>query len=1299
VKLNKTLILHGKTIVMMRIFSFAGCLLLLLIVKVSPGQTEADKSATLKYDLSKDPVLYTVGYAHLDTQWRWDYETTINEYLKNTLDDNFLRLEKYKSFVFTFSGARRYKMMKEYYPEKFEKLKKYVNQGRWFVGGSSVDECDVNVPSPESVIRQVLYGNGYFRAEFGKESVDFLLPDCFGFQAHLPSVLAHAGLKGFSTQKLSWGSASGIPFDIGTWNGTDGNGIIAALNATDYGGAVSKRLDTSFYWVNRVMDNGRKYGVFADYRYYGVGDEGGAPREDDVKNAIGSIDQPGGKINIYLCSSDQLFRDLTNDQKNKLPTYTGDLLLTEHSSGSLTSQAYMKRWNRKNEQLAIATESIAVMADWLGGLKYPFRTLNEAWWLVLGSQMHDILPGTSIPKAYEYAWNDEVLAMNKFSAGLESSAGAVIRAMDTRGKGTTVVVYNPLAINRKDVAEVELFYPGGAPKAVKVFDAANLELPVQILTATKESIKFCFLCSIPSMGLACYDVQPANDAAAAKTTLSVTDNSIDNEFLKITINAAGDISSILDKKLGKEVLSAPSRLEFQKEHPAYWPAWNMDWNDRKKPPVAYVGGPATITVVEKGPVRATIKIERSALNSVFTQYVQLAAGKENVIVRNNIMWQSQGVSLKASFPLIASNSVATYNLGLGTEERSNNNEKKYEVPSREWFDVTDKSGYIGVTIFEDCKFGSDKPNDRTVRLTMLYTPSTNFCHDQATQDWGIHEITYGIYSHKGDWRTGLSEWQGRSLNQPLRAFQASQHAGTLGKSFSFAQVSVPQVDIRTIKKAENGKDMVIRLQELIGMDIQNVVVTMASKIVKAWEIDGQERLVGEAIIKNGKLLIDMKKFAIRSFAIQLAPPAEIQAEPTSFPLPLVYDQDVVSAAKNRKNGSFEDNKISLPAELFPETLIVDGVQFNFGPKADGKNNVLTCKGQKITLPKTGNFNHIYILAAALTDTTGVFKVGGIKSSKRIQAYRGNIGQFDNRIWDKFGRITGLQKGFIKRDEVAWFSSRLYHDTVTLPYQYGYIFKYKLDGGPASEILQLPDNQSIKIFAISLANNLSDQLQPVQLMYDDFSNRPLLSLRLAKSYVNENMAPAAMITVHADRNPTRLPAKLTMKDYADIHQPNGVTANYYFNDADSALNMPSIADGMSVPAINDGMYDLLPGDSLSDKWSEKGEGRVAMDLQKEIELDSLHIFTGQNTMRGGQSFSMWGATGDKLPSVKGDPVSSGWNFIAMAPPEDIWGNRRALYTVIPLPEKSKQYRYLLWVSEATPHGPYYFREVDVFEKQK
>jgi alpha-mannosidase len=1274
-------------------------LIWLLSIKGLQAQTDVKSNAPPRYDLSKDPVLYTVGYAHLDTQWRWDYQETVNDFIKATLDDNFRLLDKYKGYVFNFSGARRYKMMKDYYPERYEKLKKFISQGRWFVAGSSVDECDVNVPSPESVIRQVLYGNNYFRGEFGKESVDFMLPDCFGFQAHVPSVLSHCGIKGFSTQKLSWGSANGIPFGIGNWNGPDGKGLVAALDATSYVGTIEPGLDTAKYWVDRVMSNGKKYGVFADFRYYGTGDEGGAPAESSIKNGVASAANPDGKIHVYLSSSDQLFRDLKQEEKDRLPSYSGDLLLTQHSAGSLTSQAYMKRWNRKNELLAQAAEPLAVAADWLGGLNYPKDILNQAWWLVLGSQMHDILPGTSIPKAYEFAWNDEVLAMNLFANQLLSSAGVVIRAMDTRTTGKAVVVYNPLPFQREDVVEADISYPEGAPEFISVLDPDSKERPFQVLSKTKNSLKILFQANLPSMGLTCFDVQTIKNAGADKNTLVTGKNFLENEYYKVVINVNGDVSSIIDKKQNKELLSAPARMEFLKEHPEYWPAWNMDWNDRKNPPVGFVDGSPKITLVEKGPVRVAFLVERSGRNSNFVQYIRLSAGEagKRIEFSNQVDWQSKGVSLKASFPLTASNDMATYNLGLGTVERATNEEKKYEVPSREWFDLTDKSGNFGVTLLEDSKFGSDKPNDKTLRLTLLYTPVTNFYHDQSTQDWGSHEFTYGLYSHKGDWRTGKSELQARSLNQPLKAFQVSNHPGFLGKNFSILQINTPQVDVRAIKKSESGKEIIIRLQELFGKDAAKAEVSMAGKIIKAYEVDGQERKIGDATIVNGKLIVDFTKYALKSFAIQVDPPAEKLPELSSIPIPLTFNEDVVSNDRSKNNGQFTENGYTIPAELFPDKITSDGIAFNFGNKIDGQNNVMTCQGQKIPLPKVVNYNRIYILAAATRDTNVTFKAGESKKNIRIQGYTGKIGQFDLRTWDKFGRLSGIETGFIKRDEVAWFATHVHKDTMNIPYQYAYIFKYAIDVSPAAGYLQLPNNEAVKIFAISLADNTFDQIQPVQPLYDDFSGRKDFPLVPEKRIVSENMTPTATIVNVRKRNLTDLPYRVTRKDYSDMHMPNGVIVNYYYSGTEKIKQNQPI-QGMMISAVNDGMFDLLTEDSLRNVWFDKGEGRIVMDLQKSIDIDSIHMFSVLDTKRGAPSFSLWISESGSLPSVTGDPKPGEWQYVLSSPPVDIWGNSKVVYTIIPGNEKSLTGRYLMWVSEESSHGPFYFREVDVFEKQ-
>ena len=223
----------------------------LIILFSSVGNAQTNENP----DLSRQPTLYAVGYAHLDTEWRWEYPQVIDEYIRKTMEDNFKLFDKYPHYIFNFSGANRYRLMKEYYPADFARLKTYVEQGRWFPAGSSMEEGDVNTPSAETIIRQILYGNNWFRKELGKASAEYMLPDCFGFPASLPTILAHSGVKGFSTQKLVWGSSApgggpespektpeGTPFNVGVWVGPDGESVLAGLNPGDYSGGIYSDL-------------------------------------------------------------------------------------------------------------------------------------------------------------------------------------------------------------------------------------------------------------------------------------------------------------------------------------------------------------------------------------------------------------------------------------------------------------------------------------------------------------------------------------------------------------------------------------------------------------------------------------------------------------------------------------------------------------------------------------------------------------------------------------------------------------------------------------------------------------------------------------------------------------------------------------------------------------------------------------------------------------------------------------------------------------------------------------------------
>ncbi|MCB1216892.1 alpha-mannosidase [bacterium] len=1043
-------------------------------------------------DLSDGNTLYVVGYAHLDTQWRWSYQETIRDYLRDTLRDNFALFEKYPEYIFNFSGSRRYEMMKEYFPEDYERMKQYVASGNWFPCGSSVDECDVNVPSCESLIRQVLYGNRYFRDEFGKTSQEFILPDCFGFPANMPGVLSHCGIRGFSTQKLTWGSAVGIPFNVGVWEGLDGSSVVlAAFNPGAYVGRVDQDLSNSQDWLERIQANGDASGVYADYHYFGTGDMGGAPTTGSMEWIRKSINGDG-PVRVVSSTAEQMFLDIQNSDVPNLPHYKGDLLLTQHSAGSITSQSYMKRWNRMNEILAGNAEAAGVASRLVSGTPYPRRKLKEAWYLTLGSQMHDILPGTSIPFAYELAYNDEVLAMNMFADALETGSRQLSDHLDTEVEGIPLVVYNPLGAVRRDLITAEVDFGSEAPSAISVRDAAGNALPCQLLSRDGNMARISFSAEVPGFSWNVFDVHAG--AGAAESGLSVSEAGLENERYRVRVNRAGDVDSVFDKQLNRELLSAPLRLAFTHDAPGYWPAWNIDWADQSQAPFAYVDGAPTISIVENGPASVALRVEREAQGSMFSQTIRLAAGSQRVEFTDVIDWRTANANLKASFPLAASNPQATYSWECGTIERGNNDEKKYEVPAHHWFDLTDSSGEFGTMVLSPYKYGSDKPDDGTLRLTLLRTPGVHGpdYSDQASQDWGRHEISYGLCGHAGDWRNGNAYWEAYEIEQPMPAFQASRHAGSLGRSFSLAGVDSRSVRVLALKQAEDSDELIIRMVELDGRDQQGVGISFGLPLESAREVDGQEYGSSAVTIDNGRIVTDFSPYQIRSFAVSLQGMMHTM-EVRNMPVELPYNRSVATLNGEAAVGGFDSGGRSLPAEMLPVSFDDAGVRFNMAPGGDGQLNSVTCEGQQISLPE-GRFNRLYIVAASSpADQTADFIVDGSAHSLKIQDWGGFVGQWDTRVWKGnvpdiafrwYNELEKVTPGYIKRDPVAWYSSHRHRPHgQDYYYEYAYLYRYAIDIPEGASTLTLPDNSAIQVMAITAARVGDQEFRAAHPLYD------------------------------------------------------------------------------------------------------------------------------------------------------------------------------------------------------------------------
>jgi alpha-mannosidase len=307
--------------------------------------------------------------------------------------------------------------------------------------------------------------------------------------------------------------------------------------------------------------------------------------------------------------------------------------------------------------------------------------------------MHDIMPGTSLPKAYEYAWNDEVLALNQFADVAERSSAAVLSTLNTTAKGVAVAVYNPLPIEREDAIEVTIPVAGAIPDAVTAYNPQGQPVPSQILGMEGHSLRVVFIAKVPSVGYAIYDVRPSASPSVS-SSLTVTANSLENTRYRVALDANGDLASIFDKALNRELLSAPARLSFHTENPSAWPAWNMDWEDRQKPARGFVAGPAQIRIVESGPARVSVEVQRTTENSLFTQQIRLAAGNagDRVEILNTIDWRSSGASLKADFTCTAANSNAAFADKVGISQRDNDKTNRFEMPLQQWMDLTDAGG-------------------------------------------------------------------------------------------------------------------------------------------------------------------------------------------------------------------------------------------------------------------------------------------------------------------------------------------------------------------------------------------------------------------------------------------------------------------------------------------------------------------------------------------------------------------------------------------------------------------------------
>jgi alpha-mannosidase len=278
--------------------------------------------------------------------------------------------------------------------------------------------------------------------------------------------------------------------------------------------------------------------------------------------------------------------------------------------------------------------------------------------------------------------------------------------------------------------------------------------------------------------------------------------------------SSGCVSAITSS--GTEYLapnSCGNQLQAFKDTPKQYDAWNIDPGTLDVPPTI-IDKVDSIKLVEDGPLRKTIRIERTWQSSHFTQDVSLDAGSDIVRITNDIDWHEKHTLLKAAFPLAHSGPKATFEIPYGAIERpttrSNSWEKaKFEVPALRWADLGDATA--GFSILNDSKYGYDALGN-TLRITLLRSPTW----PDPDADQGHHHFTYALYPHTGTWKEAETVRRGYELNTPLIATEVMPHTGTLPPAHSFASVENKNVTVTAMKKAEDSDALVFRMYEWAG---------------------------------------------------------------------------------------------------------------------------------------------------------------------------------------------------------------------------------------------------------------------------------------------------------------------------------------------------------------------------------------------------------------------------------------------------------------------------------------------------
>ncbi len=712
-------------------------------------------------------ALLLTGHAHLDLAWRWPLSETRLK-ARRTLSTAVELLHAYPELTFNQSAAQVYAFLEEDDPELLARVVELAGEGRLEPIGGMWVEPDCVMPAGESLVRQLLYGQRAFRARFGAEHTVCWLPDCFGFTPALPQLLRGAGIERFFTIKLSWSETNRFPHDLFWWEGLDGSRVLAHLFDNPDGGynGIVGPVSAAATWRNYRGRDIHPESLLS----VGYGDGGGGltpemaerARELDAFPALPA--QRFGRVDEFF---DRAERSVA---EHGAPTWAGELYLELHR-GTLTSQGRTKRAHRRAERDLVAAEVVGGLAALAGGELPP--SLESQWHVLLRNEFHDILPGSSIREVAEEAEAE--------LAGVSAAAGEVIDARMAElgermagGGEEALLVVNPDLSPRPLRAEL----PGGAAVSSAV-TIAGLEVAV---------------------------VRETPPAGA----LSVSAEHLENELVRVALAADGTLASVWDKRAGREVLGdRGNQVWAYVDKPRQWDAWDVEASYAEEGAELYASRPPE--VVETGPHRVAVRVERAFRDSRIVQEIRLWAGSARIDFATRLDWHDRRWLVKARFPLAVRSDRATFETAFGVVERPTHrntswDDARFEVAGHRFADLSEP-GY-GAALLNDGRYGHHALGSE-LGLSLLRSPTW----PDPLADEGAQDVTYALFPHAGQWFEGGVLAEAEDLNRPLLVRPVTAAAETRLRPLVLDGLPL---GLGTLKALEDGGGLVLRAYEPHG---------------------------------------------------------------------------------------------------------------------------------------------------------------------------------------------------------------------------------------------------------------------------------------------------------------------------------------------------------------------------------------------------------------------------------------------------------------------------------------------------